>query len=382
MEIQRAIEDRFRKLLRPNKVVLLLGARRTGKTWFLKKVVPGMGMPYLFLNGDDATVRKVFQEQTLAGFKRLVGSSTLLVIDEAHRIPEVGWGLKLMVDEIEGLHIVATGSSVFDLKNITGEPLTGRKSELYLYPFAQLELSTRESFADTRSELAERLVYGTYPELLHLKNLNDKADYLRDMVSSYLFKDILEFDGVRNSGKIQDLLRLIAFQPGREVSMDELSKHLGMSKNTVDRYMMLLQKVFILQKLPGFSRNLRKEVTRHSRYYFVDNGVRNALINNFNPLSMRNDVGELWESYLIMERLKFQSYTNLHSLNYFWRTYQQQEIDFIEDRNGKLYAYEFKWSTDKKSKVPSAWKEAYPDSEYTTIDLSNYLFWIDQFEVI
>lgn len=382
MEIQRAIEDRFRKLLRPNKVVLLLGARRTGKTWFLKKVVPGLGMPYLFLNGDDATVRKVFQEQTLAGFKSLVGTNTLLVIDEAHRIPEVGWGLKLMVDEIEGLHIVATGSSVFDLKNITGEPLTGRKSELYLYPFAQLELSTRESFADTRSALAERLVYGTYPELLHLKNLSDKADYLREMISSYLFKDILEFDGVRNSGKIQDLLRLIAFQPGREVSMDELSKHLGISKNTVDRYLVLLQKVFVLQKLPGFSRNLRKEVTRHARYYFVDNGVRNALINNFNPLSMRNDVGELWENYLIMERLKYQSYTNLHSLNYFWRTYQQQEIDFIEDRNGKLYAYEFKWSTDKKSKVPSAWKEAYPDSEYTIIDLTNYLFWIDHFEEI
>jgi len=377
VEIPRAIEERFRKVLKPNKVVLLLGARRTGKTWFLKKVIPGLGMPHLFLNGDDATVRKVFQEQTLAGFRSLVGNNTLLVIDEAHRIPEVGWGLKLMVDEIPGLHIVATGSSVFDLKNITGEPLTGRKSELYLYPFAQLELSTRESFNETRSELAERLVYGTYPELLHLKSLNDKADYLRDMVSSYLFKDILEFDGIRNSGKIQDLLRLIAFQPGREVSMDELSKHLGLSKNTVDRYLMLLQKVFILLKLPGFSRNLRKEVTRHSRYYFVDNGVRNALINNFNPLSMRNDVGELWESYLIMERIKYQSYTNLHSLNYFWRTYQQQEIDFIEDREGKLHAYEFKWSTDKKSKIPSAWKEAYPDAEFNTIDLSNYLFWIE-----
>ena len=377
MEITRAIEDRFRKVLKPNKVVLLLGARRTGKTWFLKKVIPGLGMPHLFLNGDDATVRKVFQEQTLSGFRSLVGNNTLLVIDEAHRIPEVGWGLKLMVDEIPGLHIVATGSSVFDLKNITGEPLTGRKSELYLYPFAQMELSTRESFNETRSELAERLVYGTYPELIHLKSLNDKADYLRDMVSSYLFKDILEFDGIRNSGKIQDLLRLIAFQPGREVSMDELSKHLGLSKNTVDRYLMLLQKVFILQKLPGFSRNLRKEVTRHSRYYFVDNGVRNALINNFNPLSMRNDVGELWESYLIMERIKYQSYTNLHSLNYFWRTYQQQEIDFIEDREGKLHAYEFKWSTDKKSKIPSAWKEAYPDAEFNTIDLSNYLFWIE-----
>jgi hypothetical protein len=376
MKIHRAIEESFRKALKPNKVLLLLGARRTGKTWFLKNILPELGLPYLFLNGDDSLVQSTFQNRTVENYTRLVGNNKLLVIDEAHRIPEIGWCLKLMVDEIEGLHIIATGSSVFDLRNSTGEPLTGRKKDVYLYPFAQMEYSNYENVLETQARLPERLVYGNYPELVHLNSLEEKADYLRDMVSSYLLKDILEFEGIRNASKVSDLLRLIAFQPGKEVSLDELSRNLGISKNTVDRYLDLLQKVFVIQKLQGFSRNLRKEVTRHARYYFTDNGIRNALINNFNALPLRNDVGELWENYLMMERLKFQSYTNLHSLNYFWRTYQQQEIDWVEDRNGKLYAYECKWKDSGKVKIPSAWKDAYPDSEFTVISPSNYLNWI------
>ncbi len=376
MKIHRAIEESFRKSLKPNKVLLLLGARRTGKTWFLKNILPELGLPYLFLNGDDSLVQSTFQNRTVENYTRLVGNNKLLVIDEAHRIPEIGWCLKLMVDEIEGLHIIATGSSVFDLRNSTGEPLTGRKKVVYLYPFAQMEYSNYENVLETQARLPERLVYGNYPELVHLNSLDEKADYLRDIVSSYLLKDILEFEGIRNASKVSDLLRLIAFQPGKEVSLDELSRNLGISKNTVDRYLDLLQKVFVIQKLQGFSRNLRKEVTRHARYYFTDNGIRNALINNFNALPLRNDVGELWENYLMMERLKFQSYTNLHSLNYFWRTYQQQEIDWVEDRNGKLYAYECKWKDSGKEKIPSAWKDAYPESEFSVISPSNYLNWI------
>jgi predicted AAA+ superfamily ATPase len=376
MKIHRAIEESFRKALKPNKVLLLLGARRTGKTWFLKNILPELGLPYLFLNGDDSLVQSTFQNRTVENYTRLVGNNKLLVIDEAHRIPEIGWCLKLMVDEIEGLHIIATGSSVFDLRNSTGEPLTGRKKDVYLFPFAQMEYSNYENVLETQARLPERLVYGNYPELLHLNSLGEKSDYLRDMVSSYLLKDILEFEGIRNASKVSDLLRLIAFQPGKEVSLDELSRNLGISKNTVDRYLDLLQKVFVIQKLQGFSRNLRKEVTRHARYYFTDNGIRNALINNFNALPLRNDVGELWENYLMMERMKFQSYTNLHSLNYFWRTYQQQEIDWVEDRNGKLYAYECKWQDSGKVKIPSAWKDAYPDSEFSVISPNNYLNWI------
>lgn len=376
MEIQRAAEVNFRKALMPNKVVLLLGARRTGKTWFLKKLLPKLEMPYLSLNGEDNSVQQLLQNRTVANYKNIIGENKLLVIDEAHRIPDIGWVLKLMVDEIEGLHIVATGSSVFDLRNGTGEPLTGRKKDVFLYPFSQQEYTPYENLIETRSRLQERLVYGSYPELLHLSSLEDKANYLREMVSSYLLKDILEFEGVRNSNKVSELLRLIAFQPGKEVSLDELSRNLGISKNTVDRYLDLLQKVFVIQKVNGFSRNLRKEVTRHARYYFLDNGIRNALINNFNPITMRSDIGELWENYVIMERLKFQSYNNLYSLNYFWRTYQQQEIDWIEDRGGKLYAFECKWKEDRKVKVPSAWAQAYPESEFQVITPSNYLEWI------
>lgn len=376
MKITRAIEVRLRKALKTNKVVLLLGARRTGKTWFLKNLLPKLEMPYLYLNGDDTSVQAIFKERTVANYARLVGDYKLLVIDEAHRIPEIGWNLKLMVDELEGLHIIATGSSVFDLRAGTGEPLTGRRTELLLYPFAQIEYSTQESLVETQSRLEERMIYGNYPELIHLSSNEEKQDYLREMVSSYLLKDILEFEGIRNSSKVSDLLRLIAFQPGKEVSNDELSRALGLSKNTVDRYLDLLQKVFVLVKVPGFSRNLRKEVTRHSRYYFVDNGVRNALINNFNPLSMRADTGELWENYVVLERLKYQSIKNVASTNYFWRTYQQQEIDWVEDRGGKLYAYEIKWKDNGKTKVPSAWKAAYPEAEFTVITPQNYLDWI------
>lgn len=367
---------RMRKAMKPNKVVLLLGARRTGKTWFLKNLLLKLDMPYLYLNGDDASVQAIFKERTVANYVRLVGDYKLLVIDEAHRIPEIGWNLKLMVDELEGLHIIATGSSVFDLKAGTGEPLTGRRTELLLHPFAQIEYSTQESLVETQSRLEERIIYGNYPELIHLSSNEEKADYLREMVSSYLLKDILEFEGIRNSSKVSDLLRLIAFQPGKEVSNDELSRALGISKNTVDRYLDLLQKVFVLVKVPGFSRNLRKEVTRHARYYFVDNGVRNALINNFNPLSMRADTGELWENYVILQRLKYQSIKNVSSANYFWRTYQQQEIDWVEDRGGKLYAYEIKWKDNGKTKVPSAFKTAYPDAEFNVITPQNYLDWI------
>ena len=199
---------------------------------------------------------------------------------------------------------------------------------------------------------------------------------MREMVSSYLLKDILEFDGVRNASKINDLLRLVAFQPGKEVSLDELSVKLGISKNTVDKYLDLLQKVFVLVKVSGFSRNMRKEITRHSRYYFVDNGVRNALINNFNPINMRADVGELWENYLVMERLKYQSIKNIHSSNYFWRTYQMQEIDWVEDRAGQLHAYEIKWNGKGKTKVPSAWQQSYPEATYEVVSPENYLDWI------
>ena len=228
----------------------------------------------------------------------------------------------------------------------------------------------------TKSLLEERLIYGSYPELIKYESNAEKAIYLNELVSSYLLKDILEHDGIKNSSKMINLLRLIAFQIGKEVSMDELGKQMGISRNTVEKYLDLLSKVFVIYKVSGFSRNLRKEITKMSKWNFYDNGIRNALIANFNPIAIRNDIGELWENYVLSERIKYQHYTGMIVNNYFWRTYYQQEIDWIEERTGDLFAYEMKWKVHKKAKVPSAWKEAYPKSKFSVITQDNYLDFI------
>ncbi len=242
-----------------------------------------------------------------------------------------------------------------------------------------MEYQLLENLVQTKSNLEERLIYGCYPELLQYSNQADKANYLKQLVNDYLLKDILAFEGVRNASKMLDLLRLIAFQVSKEVSLDELGRQLGMSKNTVEKYLDLLSKVFVLYKVQGFSRNLRSEIVKSSKWYFYDNGIRNMLTANFAPLSMRNDVGELWENYCLAERLKFQEYTGLTSNNFFWRTYQQQEIDWIEERGGELFAFEIKWNADKKVKVPTAWRTAYPSAGFEIIHPNNYLDWIGAF---
>ncbi len=374
--IERVISDRFLKSMIPNKVLVLLGPRRVGKTSFLKHLTTTIKEPILQLNGEDIATVEVLKQRTVENYKRLMGKNAILIIDEAQKIPNIGLILKLIVDEIDGIKVIVTGSSMFDLTNQLGEPLTGRKITFQLYPIAQMEYQKEENLVQTKSNLEERLIYGSYPELLQYTSNEEKTAYLRELVSSYLLKDILEHDGIRNSGKMIDLLRLIAFQIGKEVSLDELAKQLGISRNTVERYLDLLSKVFVIYKLQGYSRNLRKEVTKSHKWYFYDNGIRNALIANFNPFNLRNDIGELWENYLLSERIKYQQYNGMVVNNYFWRTYQQQEIDWIEDRGGELYAYELKWKTDKKDKIPSAWKEAYPDSKFEVMSSDNYLDWI------
>ena len=321
-------------------------------------------------------VQALLAQRTAENYKRLLGDKKLLIVDEAQKVEGIGQILKLMVDSIEGLKVIATGSSVFDLANKSGEPLTGRKYTFKLFPLAQMEYSTNESMVQTRAKLEERLIYGCYPELVHLPSNQEKATYLNEMADAYLLKDILEFDGIRNSDKMFDLLRLIAFQIGKEISLDELGRQLAMSRNTVEKYLDLLSKVFVIYKLPGFSRNLRSEITKTNRWYFYDNGIRNALIRNFNPLSIRNDAGELWENYVLAERVKYQSYTNKQMTNFFWRTYEQQEIDWIEESGGKLMAYEIKWNPTKTVRVPPAWTKAYPESSFQVIHPENYLDWI------
>lgn len=379
--IPRAIEESIVNKLQPNKVIVLLGARRVGKTLLLNHLIEhSIHEPFLFFNGEDMAVQALLSQRTDENYKRLLGDKKLLILDEAQKLEDVGQILKFMVDTIEGLKVIATGSSVFDLSNKLGEPLTGRKYTFKMYPLAQMEYSAIENSVQTMAKLEERLIYGCYPELVHLPSNQEKADYLNEMVDAYLLKDILEFDGIRNATKMLHLLRLIAFQIGKEVSLEELGRQLALSRNTVEKYLDLLSKVFVVYKLSGFNRNLRSEITKTNRWYFYDNGIRNALIRNYHPLSIRNDAGELWENYVLTERVKFQHYTNIQANNYFWRTYEQQEIDWIEESGGRLSAYEIKWNPAKTVRVPTAWTKAYPESSFQVIHPENYLDWITSIE--
>lgn len=368
---QKQLEN-LRHLVVPGKVVVLYGARRTGKTTLVSEYLKTVDGPRLLVSGEDVTVRGYLSSQSIERLSAFVGETRLLVVDEAQKVPDIGLNLKLIVDHLPGVAVVATGSSSFDLARSVGEPLTGRKKTLTLYPLAQLEISPMETRAQTDANLGARLVYGSYPEVVLMSDDRGREAYLRELVASYLFKDILELDGVRHSSKIGRLLQLVAFQIGKEVSHSELGTSVGMSRGTVDRYLDLLEKAFVLRRLPGFSRNLRTEVTKNSRYLFLDNGVRNALINNFNPIDLRNDVGELWENYLVVERLKRQEYVGPVANSHFWRTYSRKEIDFVEEREGRLFGYEMKWGKGRV-KEPKEWRAAYPDASFEVVDRDNYL---------
>lgn len=371
----RELSKNILKKLQPNKVVIVFGARRVGKTVLVNEILEQVDEPVLTLNGEDINVHDKLAIRSVENYKQILGSYKLLYIDEAQKIPEIGLKLKLMIDEIEGLRIIISGSSSFDIHKDAGEPLTGRKYSFNLFALSENEYNQVEDSISKIDKIRERMIFGNYPELLHLPDREDKIDYLNEMVSSYLLKDILVYENIRNSQKIFNLLRLIAFQIGGEVSLQELGNQLGISKNTVEKYLDLLSKVFILHKVEGFSRNLRKEITKNSRWYFLDNGIRNAVIANFNPIESRNDIGSLWENYMISERLKYQEYKRLMSNNYFWRTYEQQEIDWVEEREGTLFGYEFKWKEDKV-KIPTQWKNAYPNASFEVINMENYIEWL------
>jgi predicted AAA+ superfamily ATPase len=334
--LKRSIEPLIKEYLLPNKVLVLLGPRRVGKTVLLRQILSEITEPFLLLNGEDLNTKELFNRRSLPNFLQLLDGKKLLVIDEAQKIPDIGHALKLMIDEIAGLRILITGSSAFDVENFTGEPLTGRKFTFKLFALSEAEYDQRDSILIRKDKLRERLVYGNYPELLQLQTTEQKNRYLNDLVGSYLLKDILAFESIKNSDKILALLRLLAFQTGSEVSTTEIGKQLSMSSNTVSRYLDLLSKVFIIHRVGGFSRNLRKEISKSSKWYFFDNGIRNILVANLNPIDLRNDAGQLWENYIISERIKFQQNTGMIVNNYFWRTYDQQEIDWIEERGWRL----------------------------------------------
>lgn len=375
--LERGIDTLFSKRVLPNKVLILLGARRVGKTAFIKNYLATIPKnDYLHLNGEDIQDADLLKERSVANYKRLLNKVKLLVIDEAQNIPDIGLILKLIVDSIDDIKVIATGSSVFDLSNKLGEPLVGRKNTIYLFPLAQMEIVKYENFKETTQKLEERLLFGSYPELEQYPEWEEKINYLKEIVNSYLLKDILVYEGIKQSNKILDLLKLISFQIGQEVSLQELARQLGISKNTVESYLDLLSKVFVIYKVPGFSKNLRKEVTKSNRWYFYDNGIRNAIIANFSRLDSRTDVGALWENYLASERIKNQNYTQKTVSNYFWRTYDQQELDRLEEENGILRGYEFKWNENRKAKIPTAFAKGYPEASFEVINKQNYLDFI------
>ena len=374
--ITRTLQATVERYLGKNKVILVMGTRRVGKTVLVNVIKSQYSGKVVVLNAEDFDVQELLKNRSVASYKRLIGNATLLIIDEAQVLPDIGQILKLMIDEIPELTIIATGSSSFDLANRTGDPLTGRVILLHLYTLSQAEIGVNETGLETVQNLEERLVFGSYPEMFKLPTVEEKAAYLLQLVQSYLLKDILAFEGIRQSDKIVKLLRLIAYQCGAEVSYTELAGQLGISKNTVENYLDLLSKVFIVYKVGAYSTNLRKEVSKSSKWFFYDNGIRNAIINDFRLLSLRNDIGVLWENYLLGERLKKNAYQRKNAQYYFWRNYNQQEVDLIEVDNGKISAYEFKYSPAKKVKKPAAFASGYPDVKFGVVTKDNYLDWI------
>ncbi|HOT54516.1 MAG TPA: ATP-binding protein [Bacteroidales bacterium] len=360
------------KAMVPQRVVLIFGARRVGKTILLESILKQVKGNVMLLNGDDADTLRLLEERSISNYRRLLNGVDVLAIDEAQQIPEIGHKLKLIVDTLQDIRVIATGSSSFDLLNKSGEPLVGRARQFLLTPFSQLELSQEENLLETRRALPDRLIYGAYPDVVKMGNDTDRQNYLEQMAEGYLLKDILELDGIRNSAGLVNLLKLIAHQVGNEVSYDELGKQTGLSRNTVIRYLDLLSKVYIIYSLSGYSGNMRKEVTKSRKWYFYDNGIRNVLTGDFRPEALRSDMGALWENYMVSERVK-------NSLNkdglekfYFWRTYDKQEIDLIETSpDGSVRAFEFKWG-NKKPRVPKSFATSYPHATFQAVNPDNY----------
>ena len=370
--INRLLQGKILESLAPNKAVLIFGARRVGKTVMMRQIVDSYSGRTMMLNGEDFDTLDLLQNRSVANYRHLLNGIDLLAIDEAQNVPQIGSVLKLIVDEVPGISVLASGSSSFDLLNKTGEPLVGRSTQFLLTPLSQREIAQRETVFETRQNFESRLIYGSYPEVVMMDSYERKMDYLRDIVGAYLLKDILVIDGLKNSNKMRNLLRLIAFQLGSEVSYEELGKQLGMSKTTVEKYLDLLEKVFVIYRLGAYSRNLRKEVTKAGKWYFYDNGVRNAIIGAFSPLSVRQDVGALWENYIIGERRKLNFNNLLHKEFYFWRTYDKQEIDLIEESPDGMSAFEFKWG-NKMPAAPKVFSQAYPDAVYHVVNKENYM---------
>ncbi len=373
--IKRIIASKVKNYINTNKVIIILGPRQVGKTSLLKEVFKNKDKDTVWINGDSIDERSLLEKESETRYKSLFDKTKLLIIDEAQRIKNIGLNLKIIHDQLH-LKIIATGSSSFDLANKINEPLTGRKLEYNLYPLSFEELANHHGLFEEIKNLPNRLIYGSYPEVI--TNQGNQKEILQNLTSSYLYKDILEWSMIKKSDKLLKLLQAIAFQIGNQVSYNELANTVGLNKETIENYIDLLEKSFVIFRLHSFSRNSRNELKKSKKIYFYDNGVRNALISNFNSIELRNDVGALWENYIVSERIKYTSYNQIYSNKYFWRTKTQQEIDYIEEREGNLFAYEFKWNTLKKAKIPKSFITAYPNAETKIITPKNYHEFITQ----
>ena len=365
----RQLFDQIQGQLYKGKTILLFGARRSGKTYLIKKLVVEEGGKYL--NGETQQVREQLSGTNTALLKELIGNQKLIALDEIQSIPNIGMILKVLHDTFPEVQFIATGSSTFELINATTEPLTGRSRVYTLYPISFQEMKEEEGYIETYARLDSLLRFGLYPEVLSKKD-EDKKEELANIASNYLYKDALMMGGIKRPELINEILKLLAFQIGQEVSLNELSNKTNASIQTIQRYLYLLEKSYVITSLGSFSRNLRNEIGKSRKYYFIDLGIRNSIINNFNVLTLRNDVGQLWENFCILERMKKNEYDRRYVNRYFWRTYAQQEIDYIEEIDGKLSTFEFKWN-DSKGKIPKQFAEAYPGYEYKIITKNNMM---------
>lgn len=368
--IERLLRDLIDKRLYRNKAIIVVGPRQVGKTTLLRMLVADTQRKVLMWNCDEPDVRRKLAEPTSTELRAEVGDADLVLIDEAQRVRDIGITLKLMIDNFPEKQLVVTGSSAIELSNSINEPLTGRKYEYVMYPFSVEELIKEFGAQEERRMLERRLVYGSYPEVVN--NVGEEREVLTDLVGSYLYKDIFSFQDVRKPEIIEQLLQALALQVGSEVSFNELGRLLGLNSVTVQRYIDLLEKSFVVFHLRSFSRNVRSELKKSRKIYFWDNGVRNAVIGDYKALGLRTDVGALWENYVISERLKHNAYSSFYGRSYFWRTQLQQEVDYVEDIDGVLHAYEFKWSDSKHPRLTETFAKNYPDHTFEVVSPDNY----------
>lgn len=374
MKYKRLVQDAIEQSLFKEKIIIIYGARQVGKTTLVKTIQEKYIDTSLYLNVDEPDIRASLEGKSSTELFKLFGEKKFIIIDEAQRVKNIGLTLKLIIDNNPGIQVIATGSSSFELSNSISEPLTGRKFEFHLYPLSIQELRSKYNTLELNRVLENFLLNGMYPEVVNLPT-NDAKSRIQEISKSYLYKDILQFQDIRNSDVLEKLLQALALQIGNEVSYNELANLLGIDKDTVSRYIQLLEKAFIIFSLKPYSKNLRKEIGKLRKIYFYDLGIRNSIINNFNPLNLRTDIGALWENFLISERIKFNNNSSRIVNNYFWRTYDKKEIDYIEDENGKLSGYEFKYSDDKY-KNASDFLNSYKDSTLKLINKDNYLDFI------